>query len=158
MTGNVPHIAVNSAEFLIERRTWSFYLVKQMRIKSDTLLFSPTDLTKYLQNPYVSWMDRLHAERPGEFTPDEVSANLELVFKKGLEHEAHYLESLRAAGRDICEIPESDTRFDLTLEAMKAGREIIFQAALRHESFAGYADFLVRIDRPSSKNTGSYCN
>ena len=156
MTGNVPHIAVNSAEFLIERRTWSFYLVKQMRIKSDTLLFSPTDLTKYLQNPYVSWMDRLHAERPGEFTPDEVSANLELVFKKGLEHEAHYLESLRAAGRDICEIPESDTRFDLTLEAMKAGREIIFQAALRHESFAGYADFLVRIDRPSSLGDYSY--
>ena len=128
-----------------------------MRKTGSSLLFSPTDLTKFLQNPYVTWMDRLYVGRPDGLAPDKDSADLELIFEKGLEHERRYLESLKAEGRDVCEIPdEGDEREALTLEALNEGREIIFQAALRHQNFAGYADFLVRTDRHSRLGDHSY--
>ncbi len=128
-----------------------------MRKTDSSLLFSPSDLTRFLQNPYVTWMDRLHLEQPGTLEPDKADTQLEMVFAKGLEHERLYLESLKKEGRDVCEIPDrGDDRVDLTLDALSAGNEIIYQAALQNDNFAGYADFLIRSDRPSKLGDYSY--
>lgn len=43
-----------------------------------------------------------------------------------------------------------------TLEAMKAGPDIIFQGALLDGAWGGYSDFLERVERPSSLGAWSY--
>lgn len=113
------------------------------------LLYSPTDLIRFLESPFASWMDRYHLEYPGELTPDEDSAELKLVAEKGNEHEARFLEDLRAKGHDVCVIERMSDRqaaAEATRAAMRDGREIIFQGYLARDPFAGYADFLVRVE------------
>ena len=41
--------------------------------KSETgsLIFSPSDLTKYIESEFVTWMDRYNIEYPGTVQPDE---------------------------------------------------------------------------------------
>jgi predicted RecB family nuclease len=120
------------------------------------LLFSPTDLARYMDNPYIAWMNRFHLEHPGQLTPDEDTEQDELIQRRGLEHEDQYLRLLQEQGRDICEIPSSPNSKELTLEAMKSGREIIYQAAISTGEFAGFADFLVRVDEPSTLGDHHY--
>jgi len=65
-----------------------------------------------------------------------------------------------AAGRVIVEIPKDGIPLEesvrLTLEAMAAGPDVIFQGALLEGVWGGYTDFLERIERPSSLGAWSY--
>jgi predicted RecB family nuclease len=124
--------------------------------RSGELVFSPSDLITFFESPFASWMDRFHVESPGALTPDGAEASLELVAAMGVAHEARVVQQMRDAGRDVWEPPEDVDPFEATLEAMRAGREVIFQAALRRGSFAGHADFLLRVDRPSPLGAFSY--
>ena len=76
------------------------------------LLLSPTDLTKHLACAHVTTLDLLALDGRGRGSlgataPDDA---LQLVFRKGTEHESAYLQRLRSAGLSVAEIP---TRFDL---------------------------------------------
>jgi len=114
------------------------------------LVYSPTDLCRFMESPFATWMDRYHLERPGELTPDETSEELELVFEKGSAFEADYLRQLVDAGRDVFEVPERGDRLAATLAAMQEGREVLYQGNLRQEPFEGFPDFLVRVDSSSA--------
>jgi uncharacterized protein len=62
---------------------------------------------------------------------------------------AHY----RARGLDIAEIPENGSTADraaATESAMREGHDVIYQACFRHDGWIGFADFLVRVDEPTS--------
>ena len=37
------------------------------------LIYSPSDLVRYLASPFASWMDRYYLEDPDAVTPDEQS-------------------------------------------------------------------------------------
>ena len=97
------------------------------------LALSPTDLTHQQEHVHLT---RLHlGVATGEWAaPDEVvSAELQFVCDRGLEHERKSLESLRAEGRTVVEI---GTAFDAeglrraevqTVEAMRRGVDVVYQ-------------------------------
>src|SRR5690606_16402850 len=116
-------------------------------LKNDAgeLVFSPSDLIRFLSSPFASWMDRYHLECPGQLTPDEDSEDQRLVQNAGNAHEQAVLEELRASGLDLAEIDTSagfDSAHRATVEAFDEKRAFVYQAALRMERFQGYADFV----------------
>src|SRR4051812_10026635 len=119
------------------------------------LVLSPTDLTHHQECAHLTRLDLGVAA--GEWAaPDEVvSAELQLVFERGLEHEKKYLESLRAEGRSVVEI---ETVFDAegrrraeaeTVEAMRSGVDVVYQGTFFDGALGGQADFLLRVEKPS---------
>ncbi|MEO2018333.1 MAG: helicase, partial [Fuerstiella sp.] len=109
------------------------------------LVYSPSDLILFVQSPFACWMERLRLVRPDIAVRDEPSEELMLIAKTGELHEAAYLQSLRDANHDICEITgDRHHAGTATLQAISDQREIIFQSYLSLPPFAGYADFLVR--------------
>ncbi len=135
-----------------------------MQQLGDGILLSPTDLTKHVACPHVTTLDLLALTGAGP-TPKAPDDALNLVFAKGLEHEREYLDALRAEGRIIVAIPTRDADGArvppaegerLTLEAMRSGVDVIFQATLFDGEWMGYADFLLRVERPSELGGWSY--
>ena len=128
---------------------------------------SATDLVGYLECEHLNGLSMVHAlgglERPPPNPADEDA--LEVVRRRGYEHEQRYLESLRADDRCIVEIRESRTddevRFaaSLTRQAIADGADVIFQATFFDESgplsWRGHADFLERVPDVKS-DSGSF--
>ncbi len=84
---------------------------------------------------------------------------LELLFKRGLEHEKSYVTSLQASGRQIVDLSGSgghDEAVDRTLEAMRSGADVIVQGALRNAQWFGRPDVLQRVQTASALGTWSY--
>jgi len=128
-----------------------------MKPRDAGYLFSPTDLTNYMQSEFITWMDRYAWERPAEAEPDEDTEEQRLIQDKGLEHERGFLEALRSQGRKVCAFgPEKREHLAETLAAMRRGEEIIYQGYLEYGEFGGYPDFLVRVERPSELGAWSY--
>jgi uncharacterized protein len=90
--------------------------------------------------------------------PDQYA---ELLRRKGEAHEAAYLESLRAAGRDVVDVLTAD-RWDFeaaarnTRAAMRDGADVIYQATFVQGDWRGRADFLERIDRTTALGAWGY--
>lgn len=143
-----------------------FFLV---RLTSDkTLLLSPSDLTAHLACPRLTTLNRAvqfgeHAKPKKKDDP-----HLTLIQERGLAHEAAYLAALIAeyGEHGVVEIADKEPGSDKlrptelraaeTVEAMRAGAHVIFQAAFLHENWHGFADFLIRVDRPSTLGDYSY--
>jgi len=61
----------------------------------------------------------------------EASTASQLLQKKGLEHEAAYLQQLKDEDKTVVEIPKDrnlQDRAKLTLEAMQSDTDVIYQA------------------------------
>jgi hypothetical protein len=70
-----------------------------------------------------------------------------------------YLQGLKDAGKTVAEIAKDISLADrsrLTKEAMRKGVDVVYQAALLGENWGGYADFLVKTNRPSALGDFSY--
>src|SRR5581483_2133829 len=106
--------------------------------------YSPSDLNAFLENECVTWLDRYNLEFPGELTRDEPSEAEELVYKSGEEHEARILDCFRSE-TEVAVIERSESAFHKTLAAMRQGCQVIYQARLTLEPFAGWSDFLIRV-------------
>ncbi|MFK7891514.1 MAG: TM0106 family RecB-like putative nuclease, partial [Granulosicoccus sp.] len=116
--------------------------------ESGQLHFSPTDLTRYMESPFASWMDRLSIEFPDQAPKrDPVDALMSSLAQKGFEHEDSLQSAFAAQGLAICNVTGASTteKAALTLEAMHLGVDVIVQARLELEPFGGYADFLVKV-------------
>ena len=129
-----------------------------MHFRNGQLLLSPSDVTAFLGCRHSSALSLAVAR--GDIPSPVSSADAELVFVKGREHEAAYLARLRAEGLDVCEIVlgspgHAPSREDWeraareTEEALRAGREVVYQAVLGSGRWRGVADFLLRVDDPS---------
>jgi uncharacterized protein len=120
-------------------------------------LFSPTDLVNFLGCSHATVLDvRSFSEA---LQPDEGSDGDKLLRRKGEEHEAAHLQSLKDAGKTVAEIPKDLTnaeRSRRTKEALSEGVDVIYQAALECDNWGGYADFLVKTNQPSDLGTFSY--
>ena len=94
----------------------------------------------------------------------EASTMVQLLQKKGLEHEATYLKRLKDEGKAIVEIPKDrnlQDRVALTLEAIRSDVDVIYQAVFFDVSqgklgLCGDADFLMKCNTPSSLGDFSY--
>ena len=121
----------------------------------DHLIVSATDLTRFLACRHLTSLDLAVAlgERP---QPERADEALEVLFRRGLEHERAYLERLRGSGLDVVEIAlEGNDRRTLeraeraTADAMAGGADVIYQATFFDGCWRGHADFLLkRTDRP----------
>ena len=120
-------------------------------------LFSPTDLVNFLGCSHAIVLDiKAFSET---LKRDEVSDSDKLLRQKGDEHEAAYLQSLKNDGKTVAEIAKDISIADrsrLTKEAMRKGADVVYQAALLGENWGGYADFLVKSNRPSTLGAFSY--
>jgi len=103
-----------------------------MQILAGRLLLSATDLVNFLGCRHATYLDLRDLTDPVEL--DQPDAATVLIFEKGLEHERRHLSTLKARGFAVAEIPGEG--FDLaeriaqTREAMRAGAEMIYQAAM----------------------------
>ena len=117
-------------------------------------VFSATDLVGYLACEHLTALERAAlaglVERPNRPDP-----GLDVIRRRGLQHEARYLAELRAAGRTVVEIPRDDEadreaqvrgQADATIAAMAAGADVVYQATFFDGRWIGYADFLLRVE------------
>src|SRR5664280_935866 len=136
--------------------------MRRVQYLDGQLVLSPTDLTKHLACPHVTTLDL--AALDGQVRVPGMAADdaLDLVFRKGMDHERAYLQHLRHQGLVVTEIP---ARYDVagridaeqqTLGAMRAGADVIYQATFYDGQWGGQADFLLRTDRPSDLGDWSY--
>ncbi len=125
-----------------------------MQLMDGELVVSATDLTRFAACRHSSTLDRELALglRP---VPAAAGAELELLWRRGRDHEAAYLQQLRDRGLLVHEIttgPRVQGREALmvmeqqTVAAMAAGAEVIYQAAFFDGRWRGHADFLLRRD------------
>lgn len=128
-----------------------------MRLYGERLLLSAGDLNSFLGCRHATNLARrLLDGEPIEKGPAD--ATLELLQRRGLAHEAAFLRSLEAAGRQVVLIPDGrnlEARVAATTAAMRQGAQVIFQGALARGRWHGFADFLVRVEQPS--DLGPWC-
>lgn len=131
-----------------------------MKKENGEYIYSPSDLVNFVQSPFASWMSRLALDHPDqcpEKDPDDPLMNY--LAQKGIEHEAAFLDELKLRHPDLVTIEGTDSieqRKTETLQAMQQGKSVIFQGCLQKDSFRGFADFLVRVDKPSKLGDFSY--
>ena len=110
-----------------------------------TIIFSPSDLIRYLASPFSSWLDRYYLENPRVITPDEETEDGKLLARTGDEHEQSILSGYKTLNGGLVEIAKDhfEAARTATLTAIKDKAPIIYQAALQNGVFAGFADFLI---------------
>jgi uncharacterized protein len=125
------------------------------------LRLSASDLSHFLSCRHLTALDLAVAHRTRErpYRPDDPL--LQLLFDRGIAHEKAYVETLRREGRDVLDlngIPRNqpDEAIARTLTAIRAGADVIVQAALQHGCWFGYADMLVRNKKESTLGNWSY--
>ena len=142
-----------------------------MRQHGDQIRLSASDLMRFTACPHAVRLDLawLQGESLGEdvgedfgedFAPIEDSEDAALFQQHGDEHERAYLQRLEAEGKHVVRIDTEHASFEAsqqaTREALAAGPDVIFQAALGDGMWGGYADFLERVPVPSDLGAFSY--
>jgi uncharacterized protein len=133
-----------------------------MYASGETIILSATDLVGYLECEHLLQLERRAAlgelERPTRDDPE-----LDLVSVLGEEHEHKHLERFRAEGRSISEIPDYGNSPEAlkraeadTLEAMRRGVDVIYQATFFDGRWLGKADFLLKTPTPTDVGNHGY--
>src|SRR5215213_8161086 len=124
-------------------------------LDDDTLALSASDLTGFSACEHLTELElsvlRGERERPKRDDP-----MLDVLSRRGGEHEEHQLARFQAEGLKVAEIEYPDNTVasladaeEQTLIAMQAGADVIYQATFFHDGWRGHADFLIRVDTPS---------
>src|SRR5215216_6095392 len=129
-----------------------------MHLHGPDLILSATDLSNFLGCRHRTALDMAAAhgklERPYRDDP-----LLEVLWKRGLEHEKQYVDSLRTDERNVVDLEHLDDpveRVVLTFEAMAKGVDVIVQAGLSEGRWFGKPDVMRRVERPSALGQWSY--
>ncbi len=127
-----------------------------MYLESNQVVFSPSDLTLFMGSPFASWMEHLAITHPDLLpAPDEKDELLSVLHDMGNQHESEILAEFEASGLTIANLYKRTDSYQATLDAMKNGVDIIYQAHLELLPFRGYADFLIKVEGKSI--FGNYC-
>lgn len=137
-----------------------------MQLIDGQAVYSATDLVGYLECEHLTALERAAlaglVKRPHIDDPE-----LDVLRRRGEEHEQRYLATMRAEGRSIVEITRDGSIEDQgaqlraateeTRQAMAAGADVIYQATFFDGRWRGHADFLLRVDDPARPSAwGSY--
>jgi predicted RecB family nuclease len=119
-----------------------------MREDGTHLDLSPSDVTAFLACEHLTTLSLAH-DRAEIERPEVQNEQAELIFREGLEDEHAYLESLRARGLTVLEIPDHEGDFETaalaTAHAIRAGdADVIYPGVVAHENWRAVADFLMR--------------
>jgi uncharacterized protein len=126
------------------------------RHEDGTLVVSATDLVGFLACDHLATLELGRADGLWSPPPHRTDPELELLRERGLEHERAFVERARAAGTSIIEFarpaggPAALRAAEAeVLSAMRGGVGLIYQATLFDGRWLGFADFLLRVERPS---------
>src|SRR5438477_13216492 len=104
-----------------------------MKKESGALIYSPSDLIRYLASPFASWLDRYYLENLGAIKPDEQTEEEKLLTRTGDEHEQSILSGYKASGSGLVDIAKDHNQLEpaheATVPAINAQGPIIYQAA-----------------------------
>ena len=120
-------------------------------------VYAATDLVAYLACEHLTELERAALDglvaRPMRDDPE-----LDIIRKRGFEHEQRYLRDLAADGRTVVTISLDGSIEDRgdqlraaaaeTVDAMARGADVIYQATFFDGTWRGHADFLLRRDDP----------
>ena len=128
------------------------------------LVYSATDIVGALECRHLAHLERAalegHVQRPMRADPV-----LDRIAQRGFEHEKRFRDELIRDGVTVVAIPRHETLpraeqlmrgRDATIEAMRDGADVIYQAVLLEGRCLGYADFLRRVQRPSGLGPWGY--
>ena len=123
---------------------------------NEDLILSATDLAAFLGCRHRTALD-MAAARGLRSRPKFDDPLIELLWKRGAEHEKAYVDELRA-DHDVIDLSDAhrDERCADTIAAMQRGVGIIVQGELRDGVWLGKPDILRRIDAPSAFGAWSY--
>ncbi|MEI7466204.1 MAG: nuclease, partial [Burkholderiales bacterium] len=123
-----------------------------------SFLYSASDVVHFLDCEHLTSLDLRAFNEDLQKAKDDEQAIL--IQEKGNLHENAFVEVLKARHASFIDIAKtSDQRqgkADATLKAMREGIEIIFQATFLQGELLGHADFLRRVETPSSLGSYSY--
>jgi predicted RecB family nuclease len=119
------------------------------------LVLSPSDLTRHQECHHLTALNLQVADRRLDPPVEGASDQTVLVADLGIAHELRYLESLEEQGLDVVRLQGRRSEA-ATLEAMRAGVDVVHQATLFDGTWGGQADFLLRTDQPSDLGEWSY--
>jgi uncharacterized protein len=128
-------------------------------------VYAATDLVGFLACSHRLALERAAlvglVERPIRDDPE-----IELIAKRGEEHERRYLADLAAEGRTVVAIDRDGSIADAgeqlraaaeeTAAAMRSGADVVYQATFFDGRWRGHADFLLRVGRDSPLGSWSY--
>jgi predicted RecB family nuclease len=128
---------------------------------------SATDLVGFLACEHLTNLERA-ALAHLVARPDREDPELDMIARRGTEHEQKYLGWLRdELGRTVAAIsttvPQGEAQGPMlrraaeeTLAALRRGDDVIYQATFFDGRWRGHADFLLRVERPSKLGAWSY--
>src|SRR5574338_760700 len=117
-------------------------------------VYSATDLVGYLACEHLTELERAAIAGLVQ-RPDRPDPELDVLRRRGDQHEKRYLAELEGQGRRVVRIERDDqaergerirTQADETLAAMRSGADVIYQATFFDGRWLGYADFLLRVE------------
>src|ERR1700730_476276 len=122
-------------------------------------MFSATDVANFLSCHHLLTLDRAHAageiKRPFFHDP-----GIELLRELGARHERAYFRHLADIQRlEIVEVPTNIQWTEAvahTLDAIRRGVSVVYQATFQHGPWHGRSDFLVRVQKRSALGPWSY--
>ena len=129
-----------------------------MKTVDNKTVYSATDLCDHLECLHLTTLKvRDLTEHLPKDAPDDQS---QIIMARGIAHEQRFLDHLHSSGKTIANLKDlpkdDDQRAHATMDAIRSGVDVIYQAYLRDEPFAGYADFLIKSTTPSKLGDFSY--
>lgn len=104
-----------------------------------------------MDSPFASWMEHYAIVSPDTVPErDQQDLMMSLLQEKGDAHESSVLNEFQSKGLSVENLSKSDNSVESTLNAMRAGVDIIYQAFLEKLPFNGRADFLVKVSGKSA--------
>src|SRR5579864_2177907 len=133
-----------------------------MQFLDGRLIVSPSDLTGFLECEHLTQQE-LRAAKGELERPHREDPVLDMLSRRGLEHEGRYLAGLRAQGFNSAEfgypdgsVASLEKAHASTVAAMQSGAYVIYQGTFFDGRWRCHPDFLVRVDRPSRLGEYSY--
>lgn len=122
-----------------------------MKFENSQFRLSATDLTNYLGCNHLTQLSKAVALDELK-EPYRSDPSLEVLIKRGQEHEAAYVAYLKKKG--LTSIDLKGKPVEATIEAMLKGFDVITQPRLELGQWMGYADILIRV--PGKSKFGDY--
>ncbi len=128
-----------------------------MKHFNDTIHLSASDLSNHISCSHLTQLNLLEANGKIK-VPVYDDPSLELLQQRGQEFEAEIIESYRHKGLTVVELDGSDYKnaLSLTKQAMADGADVIYQARLQNGRWNGWADFLLKVNKPGKLGGWSY--
>ncbi|GHB49040.1 TM0106 family RecB-like putative nuclease [Mongoliitalea lutea] len=128
-----------------------------MKKTAGQLIYSPSDLSNFIHCKHLTTLDKEALDHKRE-KPTYTNKVMLALRERGVKFEEEMLQKFEQEGKRIVIIQSKDANAaQQTINAMKEGIEIIYQARLGKEGeWQGWADFLIKANKPSALGDYSY--